>query len=106
MRRPLFFVGSSLEDLRAFPRTPRREAGYQLHRVQSGLDPSDWKPMPTIGRGAREIRIRHRGQYRVIYVAGIANAVHVLHAFKKRTQKTRKRDIELAKRRLHLLAEK
>ncbi len=67
MTKPLYFVGSALEALRAFPRASRREAGYQLDRVQFGLEPSDWKPIPTVGRGVREIRIHHDGQYRVIY---------------------------------------
>jgi phage-related protein len=100
MVKPLYFVGSALEDLRAFPRAPRREAGYQLHRVQFGLEPSDWKPMPIVGSGVREIRIHHEDQYRVIYVAKIDDAVHVLHAFQKKTQKTRKQDIEIARRHL------
>ena len=99
MLKPLYFVGSALEDLRAFPRAPRREAGYQLDRVQFGLEPSDWKPMTTVGRGVREIRISHEGQYRVIYVAKTGDAVYVLHAFQKKTRKTRKQDIEIAKRR-------
>ena len=93
--KPLYFVGSALEDLRAFPRAPRREAGYQLDRVQFGLSPSDWKPMMTAGVGVREIRIHHAGQYRVIYVAKINDAAHVLHAFQKNTQKTRKQDIDM-----------
>ena len=100
MLKALYFVGSVLEDLRAFPRVPRREAGYQLNRVQFGLAPSDWKPMTPVGRGVREIRIHHEGQYRVIYVAKIDDAIYVLHAFQKKTQKTRKQDIEIARRRL------
>ena len=104
--RPLYFVGSVLEDLRAFPRAPRREAGYQLERVQLGLEPSDWKPMTTVASGVREIRIHDDGQYRVIYVAKFDDAVYVLHAFQKKTQKTRKQDIEMAKRRLKTITEK
>lgn len=99
MTRPLYFVGSALEDLRAFPQAQRREAGYQLDRVQFGLEPSDWKPMTNVGRGVREIRIHHEDQYRVIYVAKFDDAVYVLHAFQKKTQKTRKQDIEIARRR-------
>ena len=106
MTKPVYFVGSALADLRAFPRAPRREAGYQLDRVQFGLEPSDWKPMTTVGRGVREIRIHHDGQYRVIYVTKIDDAVHVLHAFQKKTQKTRKQDIEIARRRLKAIQEK
>jgi phage-related protein len=94
--KPLYFVGSVLEDLRAFPRAPRREAGYQLERVQLGLEPSDWKPMTSVASGVREIRIHDDGQYRVIYVAKFDDAVYVLHAFQKKTQKTRTQDIEMA----------
>ncbi len=100
MLKPLYFVGSALEDLRALPRAPRREAGYQLDRVQYGLEPSDWKPLTAVGRGVREIRIHHEGQYRVIYVTKINGAVYVLHAFRKKTQKTRKQDVNIARRRL------
>ncbi len=103
--KPLYFVGTALEDLRAFPAAPRRESGYQLDRVQYGLEPSDWKPMTTVGSGVREIRIHGEGQYRVIYVAKIDNAIHVLHAFQKKTQKTRKQDVEIAKRRLKAIKE-
>ncbi len=99
MTKPLYFVGSALEDLRAFPRAQRREAGYQLDRVQFGLEPSDWKPMSNVGRGVREIRMHHEGQYRLIYVAKFDDAVYILHAFRKKTQKTRKQDIEIARRR-------
>lgn len=56
--------------------------------------------MTTIGRGVREIRIQHQGQYRVIYVTMIENAVYVLHAFQKKTRKTRKQDVEIGRRRL------
>jgi len=58
--------------------------------------PTDWKPMPSIGPGVREIRIKHEGQYRVIYVAKFADVVYVLHAFRKKTRKTRKQDIDAA----------
>lgn len=97
--KPLEFVGSSLDDLRAFPADARRAAGFELGFVQRGLDPSDWKPMNEVGAGVREIRIHVLGEWRVLYVAKLANAVYVLHAFQKNTQKTRKEDIELARKR-------
>ena len=62
--------------------------------------------MTTVGSGVREIRIHHEVQYRVIYVAKVDDAVHVLHAFQKKTQKTRKQDIEFARRRLQKIKEK
>jgi phage-related protein len=99
--KPVTFHGDALERLRDFPDEARREAGHGLHQVQKGLDPSDWKPMPTIGAGVREIRIRDAsGACRVIYIATFANAIHVLPAFEKKTQKTACRDLELAMARL------
>lgn len=97
--KPLKFMGSSREDLQEFPVEARKEAGFELHAVQCGMDPSDWKPMQSVGPGVREIRIRLREEYRVIYIASIADAVYVLHAFQKKTRKTSTRDIELAKAR-------
>ncbi len=99
-KKPLRWVASSLEDLRAFPVEARREAGYQLYRVQLGHTPDDWKPMTSLGRGVCEIRVRTGGERRVFYVARFEEAVYVLHAFQKRTQRTRKADIDLGKRRL------
>ena len=98
--KPVEFRGSALEDLRAFPEAARREAGYQLDRVQHGREPDDWKPMNTIGRGVREIRIRDAaGVFRVLYVAKFDDAVYVLHCFQKKTQKTSQADMNLAVRR-------
>lgn len=98
--KPIQFIGSALADLRAFPLTARREAGHQLDQVQNGLEPDDWKPMPTIGQGVREIRIRDAGgAFRVIYVAKFADAVYVLHCFQKKTQKTARMDLDLAESR-------
>jgi phage-related protein len=95
------FLGGSLDDLRGFPATARREAGYQLDRVQRGLDPDDWRAMPSIGAGVREIRVRERaGAFRVIFVATFADVVYVLHAFQKKTRQTAKRDVDLAASRL------
>lgn len=94
------FRGTSLADLRSFPIGARREAGYQIDRVQKGEDPHDWKPMNAIGAGVREIRIRDEGgAFRVIYVAKFASALYVLHCFQKKTQKTSKADLDLATKR-------
>ncbi len=95
--KPVEFIGDSLARLRDFPAGARRTAGYQLDRVQRGLEPDNWKPMKAIGTGVRELRIRDRsGAFRVIYLATLADRVVVLHAFQKKTQRTAKLDIELA----------
>lgn len=105
--KPIEFLGDSLRSLREFPDDAKQDAGYQLDRVQHGLQPDDFKPMPTIGKGVEEIRVRDdSGAYRVIYTARLADAVYVLHAFQKKTQATSKRDIELAKQRFALLSRK
>jgi phage-related protein len=93
-----------LDDLRAFPAEARREGGHQLSRVQRGLEPDDWKPMPSVAPGVREVRVRDEaGAFRVIYIATRPEAVYVLHAFQKKTQATAKRDLDLAKARLRTL---
>ncbi len=99
--KPIEFRGSALDDLRGFPQTAMREAGYQLDKVQSGLTPDDAKPMPGIGASVVELRIwDEAGTFRVVYLAKLADAVYVLHCFQKKAQQTAKRDIELARKRL------
>ena len=99
--KPILFLGDALDQLRDFPEGARRETGVQLHKVQLGMDPSDCKPMGTVGPGVREVRVREDGgAFRVLYVAQIADAVVVLHAFQKKTQRTEKRDLDLANARL------
>jgi phage-related protein len=99
------FCGSSFYALLQFPKAARREAGFQLRQVQMGLDPDDWKPMPSVGPGVREIRIREeQGAFRVMYVTQFAEAVYVLHCFQKKTQKTAGSDVELANRRYREVA--
>ena len=96
--KPVEFLGDSLKCLRDFPSDARQDAGRQLDLVQRGKQPSDFKPMPTIGKGVEEIRERDdAGAFRVIYTARLADAVYVLHAFQKKTQSTAKRDIDTAK---------
>lgn len=98
--KPVRFVGDSLKSIRNFPAAAKQDAGYQLDKVQRGDQPDDFKPMPSIGKGVEEIRIRDdSGVYRVIYAARLAEAVYVIHAFQKKTQATSRRDIEMARER-------
>jgi len=93
-------VGSAKDDLSAFPGPARIRAGHELFMVQVGREPDDWKPMGSVGLGAREIRVRDQaGAFRVIYVARFDDAVYVLHAFQKKSRKTSRPDLELAKQR-------
>jgi phage-related protein len=101
--KPLQWLGSSRRDVRAFPRAVRRLAGIQLRRVQRGLDPIDWKPMGSVGPGVREIRIHTAVEHRVLYVAKFAEAVSVLHAFAKRTARTPKHEVQVARQRFEAL---
>ena len=101
--KPVEWLGSARTDLQSFPSAARAEIGYQLYRVQNGLDPSDWKSMPSVGSGVQEIRVQSQNAFRVIYVATIKEAVYVLHVFQKKTLKTRQSDITVARDRLHTL---
>ena len=99
------FLGRSKNDLREFPDAARRDAGIEIFQVQLGLDPSDWKPVPNIGAGVREIRVRAGGAYRIIYLATRPDAVYVLHCFQKKSQQTEQRDIDLARNRFKQIGE-
>jgi phage-related protein len=98
--KQLFWTGSSYKLLTTFPDIVKQAAGYQLHLIQQGLDPDDWKPMQSIGAGVREIRVHADGEHRIIYIAKFEEGVYVLHAFQKKGQKTTKKDLDIARMRL------
>jgi phage-related protein len=98
--KDVIFHGNSLSKLRDFPDDAKDQAGFQLHKVQSNERPDDWIPMPAIGLGVHEIRIHtDDGAFRVIYVAKFADAVHVLHAFRRQMPETAEQDIDIAQTR-------
>lgn len=100
--KELVFIGNSLDSLKRFPANAKREAGFELSQIQLGLEPGDWKNMSVIGKGVKEIRINDRGAFRVIYVIQKNETLYVLHAFQKKSRKTARQDIELARTRLKL----
>jgi phage-related protein len=105
--KPLEFLGSSRDDLCAMPNAVRHDIGFELMRVQFGGEPTNFKPMPIVGAGAYEIRVRDgSGVYRAIYVAKFGGTIYVLHAFQKKSQQTAKMDIELAKVRYRMIGRK
>ena len=104
--KPLVWLGSARRDVRAFPADARRRSGFQLRKVQQGLDPDDWKPMTGVGPGVREIRIQAELVHRVFYLATFEEAVYVLHAFEKKTRKTPPHDVTLARDRYRALLKK
>jgi len=97
--KKVIFLGTSKEDLSAFPDEARGRAGHELWLVQVGEEPNDWKAMSTVGAGVAEIRVRVGGEWRILYVARFSAGIYVLHAFQKKTQKTDQNDIEIARRR-------
>jgi phage-related protein len=98
--KSIYWLGSSKSDLSRFPAEVRRDAGFQLRALQQRLTPIDFKPISTVGKGVEEIRLRSEdGAYRVFYVARFEEAIYILHAFQKKTQKTAKRDIQLGQQR-------
>lgn len=101
----LIFMGTSRDDIRAFPEAARKALGRQLLRLQHGMEPQDWKPIKSVGTGVREVRVHVGGQFRVFYVTAIGNAIYVLHAFHKKTQKTSPKDLILGKQRFKQIGE-
>ena len=98
-------MGDSLARLRKAPADIRSDAGYQLELVQRGEPPADFRPMPDVGSGVMEIRLHGDNEYRVFYVARFEEAVYVLHCFVKKTQATRKADLDMGKQRYSALIE-
>lgn len=99
-KKPVAFVGDSKDRLRDFPQDAKREAGFQVDKVQAGGLPDDYRTMSSVGSGVMEIRIREdNGAFRVFYVANRGDAVFVLHCFQKKTQKTPKKEVDLGKQR-------
>ncbi len=105
MLKVIQFLGSSQRDIREFPAKAKADAGHELMRVQSGLDPTNWKPFASVGSGVREIRIHQDGQFRVFYLMQLEQTIYVIHAFQKKSAKTAKKDVELAKARYKQLME-
>ena len=100
------WLGTARTAVRAFPADVRQDVGYQLYLLQLGEEPTDWRPMPSVGPGACEIRVHLRGEYRVLYVATRPEAVYALHAFVKKTRRTRMADLELGRARLRDLRQR
>ncbi len=93
--------GDSYQVICTFPEAARRDAGFQLGFVQRGMQPADWRPMPSIGSGVQEIRINTGGAFRIIYLAKYEEAIYVLHVFRKKSRRTAKKDIELTRKRFN-----
>ena len=86
------------------PKDARQEAGFQLGKVQAGLEPTDGKPFDDVGAGTKEIRIRDAsGTFRVMYLAKFEEGIYVLHCFQKKTQSTSKKDKAIAAARYRAL---
>jgi phage-related protein len=106
IRKPICWLGDSRDRLRHFSEAARRDACHQLNSVHAGRLAKDWKPMPLVGPGVIEIRVHVESEYRVFYLAKFEEAVYVLHAFVKKTQKSSSLDIELGRKRYRALVER
>lgn len=96
-RKPLAFVGSALRDFQQLPNEAHGRFIAEFDCLREGRDPLHWKPMSSVGSGVREIRVNVGRAFRAIYVATFPDAIYVLHVFEKKSQKTARRDIELAR---------
>jgi phage-related protein len=97
-------MGGSREEVKRLPEAVQDSLGFELYRVQCGLDPKDWKPMTSVGSGVKEVRARDEaGIFRMIYLATRPEGVYVLHCFQKKTQRTSRADLELAIKRFKLI---
>ena len=98
--KDVFWHGDTLEVVRRFAKPVRTSIGSELYLLQIGEQPVHCKPMASVGRGVWEIRVKdNKGAFRVFYVVRRRDGVHVLHAFRKKTQKTARSDIDIGKAR-------
>jgi len=100
MEKELLWVGSSLRDLKAFPKNIQGRIGYQLSQLQGGDNPSDFKPMSSVAKGVYEIRTSgESGTYRAMYITKVATKIVILHCFQKKTRTTSSKDLDIARTR-------
>lgn len=105
--KAIHWVGTSYKDLLKFSIEAKRDAGYQLHRIQNGKEPEGWKPFQSAGAGVKEIRINEGGNiFRIMYVAKFSDKIYVLHSFQKKSHKTSMKDIRIAQIRYKAVAKK
>lgn len=96
--KELAFFETAYKGYDSFPDDVKQDGGYQLHLLQIGREPADFKPFPQVGAGVYELRLDdEQNEYRVMYVTKLGGKVWVLHAFQKKTRATRKSDIDIAK---------
>ncbi|HEY1707768.1 MAG TPA: type II toxin-antitoxin system RelE/ParE family toxin [Rhizomicrobium sp.] len=85
--RPLFWIGSSKNDISQMPAPVKASFGYRLRRIQESKSAADIKALPQFGAGVFELRVAYdRNAYRVVYVLALKTAVYVLHAFMKKSK--------------------
>lgn len=99
--KEIIYFEQAINNINKFPKRVRMRIAAMMDMLRDGLElpPKDFKPMPSVGKGIHELRIRVGMQYRVFYVTKFKQAIYVLHAFNKKTQKTKQHDIELGRNR-------
>ena len=103
--RPLYFVGSTRDDLRELPEDVKDVFGYALYLAQLGNMHPRSKPLRGFsGAGVIEIIDNDEsGTYRAVYTVRLADAIYVLHVFQKKSRRgisTPRQEIDLIKARL------
>ncbi|HBO2483055.1 TPA: type II toxin-antitoxin system RelE/ParE family toxin [Pseudomonas aeruginosa] len=103
-RKLLYWEGSSKKDFKEFPVPVQKDMGVSLFVVQLGGTPDSAKPWKGLGSGVYELVEDHRGDtFRAVYTVKVGDAVHVLHAFQKKSKSgiaTPQPDVELIEKRL------
>jgi len=102
--KEVIWIGSSLDDLKKFPKAVKEEVGFTLYEIEKGKMPQNVKPLKGLGSGVMEIVTNYnKNTYRSVYAIKLDNNIYVLHVFQKKSKtgiKTPKQDVELIKRRL------
>jgi phage-related protein len=106
-RKLLYWEGSSKKDFKEFPISVQKDMGVALFVVQMGGTPGSAKPWKGLGSGMYELVEDHQGgAFRAVYTVRVGDAVHVLHAFQKKSRSgiaTPQPDVELIEKRLKIV---
>jgi phage-related protein len=110
VKKSVYWIGSSKQDLSSFPKLVKDTMGFALHQAQVGGKHDAAKPLTGFGgAGVLEIVEDHDGEaYRAVYTVKFQNAVYVLHAFQKKSRKgikTPQADIDLVRKNLKVAEE-
>lgn len=102
--KQVVWIGDTKSTVAGFPISVRVDFGHKLFLLQKGQFPKESRPMKSVGKGVFELKEADAsGWYRVIYTLRMSNKIYILHCFKKKSRKTAREDLDIAKKRFNFI---